>query len=306
MSNLLQRTRAGARALIVCSCLAGSIPAFPGQLFFDDFTRTSDPGPLSPWVAQTGTWTVTGGILLGGTNAPQTYGYVLLTNSWTNFSVEASIRFPTGAYGGGLGGRLNPVTGAHYAAWIYPEGSSAGGSSLRLVKFQNWTYWGYGGNQYTPMQMVALPGVGTNWHTLKLTFQDRLITVFYDGAQVISATDLEPQSFPSGGISAEMWTDTTPYNMAVDFVTVTTTATAPLPPPEPIGILADANSATVRVTFSGAAGSQYLVQTTSNLIPPVLWSSIATNTAGTNGLWSFADSLTNGPQRFYRAAVPGS
>ena len=270
------------------------------SLFFDNFDRTTDPGPLAPWAAQSGNWTVTGGALVGGTNLLQSYGYALLTNSWANYSVEARLRFPGAVYGGGVGGRLNPTTGAHYAAWIYPEGSAAGGSSLRLVKFQNWTNWGYGVPS-TPMQRIVLAEVGTNWHTVKLTFQDGLITVSYDGVQRISTIDLEPQPLTSGGISADVWTDTAPYIMPVDLVTVT----APVPSPKAIGILADGKSATVTVTFSGTAGNQYLVQTASNLAPPVLWNSISTNTAGTNGLWLFTDSITNALQRFYRAAVPG-
>jgi len=270
-------------------------------LFSDDFSRTTDPGPLAPWAAHSGNWTVTGGALVGGTNTLQSYGYAILTNNWTNFSVEGRLRFPGAVYGGGLGGRLNPATGAHYAAWIYPEGSSAGGSSLRLVKFQNWTNWSYAGEQFTPMQRIALPEVGTNWHTVKLTFQDQLIMVFYDGVQMISTTDLEPQPLRSGGISADVWTDTTPYTMPVELITVT----APVPAPEAIGILADASSATVTVTFSGTAGNQYIVQTTTNLGPPVLWNNVSTNTAGANGLWLFTDHIANAPKRFYRAAALG-
>ncbi len=271
------------------------------NLFTDDFTRSSDPGPLAPWVAQAGNWTVTGGALIGGTNLLQTYGYALLTNSWTNYSVEARLRFPGAVYGGGLGGRLNPTTGAHYAAWIYPEGSPAGGSSLRLVKFQNWTNWGYAGEPFTPMQRILLPKVDTNWHTVKLTLRDRLITVSYDGVQMISTTDLEPQSLQSGGVSVDVWTDTTPYTMPVDLIAVT----APFPPLAATGIRADLNSGTVTVTFSGTAGQQYLVQTAGNLNPPILWNPVSTNTAGTDGLWVFTDSITNALQRFYRAATLG-
>jgi hypothetical protein len=244
---------------------------------------------------------VTGGALVGGTNLLQSYGYALLTNRWTNYSVEVRLRFPGAVYGGGVGGRLNPTTGAHYAAWIYPEGSPAGGNSLRLVKFQSWTNWGYAGEPFTPMQRIILAEVGTNWHTVKLTFQDGLITVSYDGVQMTSTIDLEPHPLTSGGISADVWTDTTPYIMPVDLVTVT----APVPSLKVISILADGKSATITVTFSGTAGNEYLVQTASNLAPPVLWNSISTNTAGPNGLWVFTDSITNASQRNYRAAVPG-
>jgi len=31
-----------------------------GVLFADDFTSSTDPGPIDPWVAQDGTWILTG------------------------------------------------------------------------------------------------------------------------------------------------------------------------------------------------------------------------------------------------------
>ncbi len=96
------------------------------QLFTDDFSRGSDPSPLSPWIAQSGAWSITGGALKGGTNAGNSFGFLYITNSWTNYSVQARVRFSTtNADGGGIGGRLNPFSGGHYAAWISPEGSSA-------------------------------------------------------------------------------------------------------------------------------------------------------------------------------------
>ena len=45
---------------------------------------------------------------------------------------------------------------------------------LKLLKFQNWS-------QFTVLQQVSLPGVGTNWHTLKLVMQGNRIAVHYDG-----------------------------------------------------------------------------------------------------------------------------
>ena len=73
---------------------------------------------------------VTGGALNGGPNAGVGYGFAYVaTNSWTNYSVQAQIRFSAAnVYGGGLGGRVDATTGAHYAAWVYPE------ASLRLVQ----------------------------------------------------------------------------------------------------------------------------------------------------------------------------
>ena len=97
------------------------------QLFSDNFTRGTDPGPLAPWLtSQSTNWVVTGGVLRGGTNTPQTYGYAYITNSWINYSVQARLQFPVGVFGGGIGGRLNTNNGAHYGAWVYPEGSPGG------------------------------------------------------------------------------------------------------------------------------------------------------------------------------------
>ena len=178
-------------------------------LFSDTFTRTT----LSPWVVQAGNWAVNGTVLKGGTNAFSSYGYAYLTNQWGDYSAQARVQLSAGGFGGGLAGRLNPATGARYAAWIYPEGSPGGSSLLRLLKFQNWS-------QFTVLQQVSLPGVGTNWHTLKLVMQGNRIAVHYDGTLMLSLTDPDTQPLVSGGISFDLWTDTTPWTLTADDVTV--------------------------------------------------------------------------------------
>jgi hypothetical protein len=191
-------------------------------LYSDDFTRASDPAPLTPWTVQSGAWSITQGQVRGGTNALQSYAFAYLNNSWSNYTVQADLRFPAGAYGGGIGGRVNPLTGAHYAAWIYPEGSPGGSSVLKLVKFQNWSTFGYSNVVGAFMQQVPLPGVGTNWHTVELAFQGTQIKIYYDAVLLITATDTEAQPYLTGGITLDMWTAATPYVMAADNVLVTT------------------------------------------------------------------------------------
>jgi len=132
----------------------------------------------------------------GGSQAGD-YGNCYLTNSWTDYVVQAMVQFPTGAFGGGLGGRLNPTTGAHYAAWIYPEGSSGGSSVLKLVKFVDWGTW-------TLMAEANLARVGTNWHTLELAMQGSEISAYYD-SQLI--TNISDAAYSSGSVSLDMWTD---------------------------------------------------------------------------------------------------
>ena len=272
-----------------------------GVLFSDNFARTNDPGPLSPWIPYTGSWSVSSGALNGGANPSQNYGFAYINGNWNDYFVEARLRFPSGGYGGGLGGRLNPATGAHYGAWIYPEGSSGGSSVLKLIKFSNWTTFGYNGTSFVPMQQVSLPGVGTNWHTLKLTFQTNQIKISYDGSEVMNITDIEAQPLMSGGISADMWTDATPYVMAIDDVVVRT-LTTPAGPPGIVGI--QRLGGMVTITFSGTPGATYTVQASTNLALPSGWQTISTNTAAANGQWTFLESTTNYLQRYFRSAKP--
>jgi VCBS repeat-containing protein len=189
-------------------------------LFSDDFSRGSDPGPLTPWIAQSGNWTVTGGALVGGTNTLTTYGSAYITNTWTNYSVQARLQFPAGAYGGGLSARLNPATGARYVAWVYPESGTANSNVLSLLKFQTWTAFGYNGVSFANMQQVSLASVGTGYHTIKLAFVGNRIAVSWDGVQQMSVTDTEATNYLSGAVGVDFWTDVTGYQMSMDDVLV--------------------------------------------------------------------------------------
>ncbi|HWQ90377.1 MAG TPA: Ig-like domain-containing protein, partial [Clostridia bacterium] len=191
-----------------------------GQYYFDQFTRESDPAPVTPWIVQSGAWTVTGGSALGAGTQNLSYATAYITNTLGEYSVEARLRFPAGAYGGGISGRLSPETGARYAAWIYPDGSPGGGNTLKLIKFNTWTTFGYSNVTSLPMRQVALPSVGTDWHTVKLQFQTNHITIFYDGTEVISMNDLNGPVFASGSVSLDLWRNQTAYDMMVDDVAV--------------------------------------------------------------------------------------
>jgi len=200
---------------------------FTTSLFSDDFTRQpSAPSPLSPWTAQLGTWTVSNGVLQGS-NALNQYAcaYYSPQPAWTDYTVQGRFQFPAGAFGGGLGGQLDPATGAHYGAWIYPDGSAGGSNVLKLVKFRDWTTW-----SGLPMQQVNLPSVGIGWHTLQMAFNGNRIRVYYDGNLMIDVTDNNYDSRPaylSGGISLDAWTYTTSYLMTVDDIVVQSASSNP-------------------------------------------------------------------------------
>jgi hypothetical protein len=59
----------------------------------------------------------------------------------------------------------------------------------------------------------------------------------------------------------------------------------------------------VTVTFAGTPDGRYMVQASDNLAPAV-WENVSTNTAGTDGQWTFTESTAGQPIRFYRAMAP--
>ena len=186
----------------------------PGDLFYDNFVRpTNVLNSLYPWIVYDGTWTIAGGELQGQ-SPDNNYGNIYVDNTnWTDYSVQAQVQFSTtDAWGGGIGGRLDPTTGAHYAAWLYPDGSGGGPNVLKLFKFTDWT-------TYTLMQTASLSAVGTGLHTLTMTLQGTNISVSLDGTLEISTNDASP--FTNGGITVDMATVGTAYTLGVSNITVT-------------------------------------------------------------------------------------
>jgi len=112
--------------------------------------------------------------------------------------------------------------------WIYPErspedlGSGNGTALLRLLKYQTWTYpWILMGDP------VPLPAVGTDWHTVKMTFQGNNIYAYYDGSLVLSATDDGSvdgaPAYANGGIGLNLVTlPPAAYTFFLDNIIVTT------------------------------------------------------------------------------------
>ncbi len=59
----------------------------------------------------------------------------------------------------------------------------------------------------------------------------------------------------------------------------------------------------VRIDFAGTLGATYYVQATSDLSPPILWQDVSTNVASVaTGQWSYTQSTTALPRRFFRAS----
>jgi hypothetical protein len=213
-------------AVLFTGCMCMLPAANATTLFYDYFSN----GTLDSWtnVPGMGMWTDTGTVLSNPGKLKQySYAYTPATlPDWSDYAVQGDIQFPAGAttFGGGIGGRVNPSTGAHYAALVYPENSESGiTNKLRLWKFSTWTDVGA---YPTGLRTADLPeDVGTDWHTLRMVFIGSQIQVYYDGTKLIDFTDASGP-YASGGISADMFTLNAVYTMNVDNIIVTAPGTS--------------------------------------------------------------------------------
>ena len=184
-------------------------------VYEEDFGQdpVAAPSNLPPWQPVNGSWAINDGVLTGSGG----YGniqYVPTTSPPSDYSVDGRVRFTPGAYGGGIGGRVDPATGAHYGIWLYPSGSSdPTPNRIKLIKFTDWTTW-----SGTPLQSTPLT-VDANWHDLKVEFVGARIRAWVDGVQVIDFTDPAPLS--GSGISFDTYT---PGQLDVDSVSMATPA----------------------------------------------------------------------------------
>ncbi len=302
--------------VVTSSIVTLTVVAPSGVLFSDNFAGAS----LWPWTVEEGAWTVANGEL-SGSSATDTLAYAYVGTNWTNYTVQARIRFSmtNGPWGGGIGGRLNTNTGAHYAAWVYPEGSSGGSSILNLIKWETWGNW-----SRIPMAQAHLPGVGTNWHTVALSFQGSTITASYDGTQVISVTDSNFSSMgplASGGITADLYTFRKAFTFSVANVVVSLDTNSSSPneksstprlasatnskatdfsSPLEIEKLAVSSSGQVLLDLRGQIGQTYLLETSMDLIR---WQVLASGAVAASRFVLMDETSAPSERRFYRVSA---
>jgi len=277
-------------------------------LFSDAFSARTT---LPPWLAQSGTWKISGGVVSGSAKG-QGYGELYLTNSWTNYSVQAQVQFAPSAYGGGLGAYLNPSTGARYAAWIFPETSAGGSNVVRLLKFSNWKNYSYNNVGSAVMQQAALPGVGTNWHTVKLAISGTQLAVYYDSNAVIQTTDTEAAPYRGGGVSIDLRTSAGSDQMNVDNIVVTSIPNGAAPavvlapgivvPDAPTIQSVNVVNGVAAITWTASPGSTYRLQSTTDLNLSD-WQDASDDILATDSVVSATNEIGDAPKRFYRVVL---
>ena len=75
-------------------------------------------------------------------------------------------------------------------------------------------------------------------------------------------------------------------------------------PPVNITGIAVLDDGTVQLGFTGTPGGVYLIEAATNLSAPIVWTTLGTNTADTNGVFNYTDAnATNFGDRYYRTAT---
>jgi uncharacterized delta-60 repeat protein len=60
----------------------------------------------------------------------------------------------------------------------------------------------------------------------------------------------------------------------------------------------------MNLSLVGTPGSSYILEATTNLLPPIQWVPILTNAADSNGVWQFTDTNLSNAQLYYRVTTP--
>jgi len=200
------------KAAIKESLIAKLAP--PGSAFYDDFSVI----PNTNWTFYQGARVFTNGILrLTVANNAGMYAYV--NGNWTNLSVAADIKLGAGSWGGAVGLRYNPVTGANYQAWIYGTGR------FTIERYDEWY------NTWKEVAGIALTAPGTTTNNVKLSMTNNVLTAYYNGTQRLTYTDTLSPLMNGGAADLGVWGGNATCTADFDNVTVYNLNSTTNPPP---------------------------------------------------------------------------
>ena len=205
--------------------------------------------------------------------------------------------------------RPNPAQGAMAAEWGVDQNFQAFGIMENLTPY-DWRAEVYGGGVDSGVV------VDTNWHHVVATYSGSVLSIYLDGAFKQSGVialntagsilriglGVELTTFFCGSVddvriyNRDLSADEVAYLYALE-------SQSTLQPPQTLSANLGAGS-TFNLTLTGLPNQNYVLQTATNLMAPVQWQSILTNTTDTNGVWQFTDTNLNSAQKFYRVSTP--
>jgi len=220
------------------------------------------------------------------TNGSSTSQIYYITNppvlAWTNLSFTLTA---TGTNTTLVFGAENP-----------PDGFGLDDVSVHIMAAPGWIS--------EPTNLTVLAGDTATFSatvsgTAPITYQ-----WFQNGASLVDGTGISGVNTPTltlGGVTdsnAGIYTlsATNAYGAAASAPATLTVSQ----PPAITGVTANPDGS-ITVTLSGPPGQTYILETTTNLAPPVTWLPVNTNVPSNDQSWQFTDvTATNFNQRFYR------
>ena len=214
-------------------------------------------------------------------------------SAWTNYSFDTNIQLSSlSNWPGGVRARVNPSTGAGYAVWLYP-----GSGSIILY---NVGQWNINGSVLTQLAQSPLT-FDTAVHDLTVGFSGSLITISWDGRQLISVNDTtyasgyvcldvdsQPISYSNvrvAGVQAQAHLDT-PSPSSISFGALPGNT----PPPQVLNITASGASTTWAASVSN--GASWLTAVASATLTPGTLTISANPTGLSEGVYTATITLS--------------
>jgi hypothetical protein len=148
------------------------------QDMVENFSDLGSGWIISPMGLGAG-WTVSNGVYsYSGLGLSQSCAG---NSAWSDYTFDTNVQLANlSNWPGGVRARVNPSTGAGYAVWLYP-----GYGKAILYRVQQWDINGAG-----LMQLAVAPlTFDLSKHDLRLTFAGNVISVYWDGISLMSASD---------------------------------------------------------------------------------------------------------------------
>ena len=200
-------------------------------------------------------------------------------SAWSDYTFDSNIRLSNlSDWPGGVRARVNPSTGAGYAVWLYP---AIGKAILYSVP-----QWNINGPGLTQLSSASLGFDTSKAHDLKVDFHGNAISVYWDGAFLMTATDstyangivcLDADDQPIAYSNVQVAAVQSPVTL--DAITpsslVFNAGIGPAPAPQTVNI----TTGGANTTWSASASASWITATASaSLTPGTL--TVAVNASG--------------------------
>jgi hypothetical protein len=244
----------------------------------ETFTDLGTGWIISP-MGNAGGWSVSNGVY--------TFSGIGLSQScagnaaWSNYVFDTNIKLSSlSNWPGGVRARVNPSTGAGYVVWLYP-------GSNQIVLYRVGT-WNINDSSLTQLAAAHLNFDTTATHDLQVALQGNTISVYWDGASMMTVTDA---TYASGFVCLDANNQRISYaNVRVSSVQPAVQLDTPSPssiifaalpgaPPPPQTVNVSAGGAATTWAISTSPGAPWLTTSVSTTLTPGVIT-LSANSAG--------------------------